>query len=211
MIELVIFDADGVLFDSDQSNVAYYNAIFSRVGEPPMTVEEERACVYLAATGVFESRARRDRAVVQRMQEIAASLDYTPFLELLRPPLELRPFLTELKRRYRLALATNRSVTVPSMIEFLNLAGVFDAVACTLDKVRPKPAPDILTLCLERAGTTADQAIYVGDSNIDHVAAAAAGTHFIGIGDRVEHANRIPMLKDLPAALRSVALIGSVP
>ena len=33
MIELVIFDADGVLFDSDQSNVAYYNAIFSRIGE----------------------------------------------------------------------------------------------------------------------------------------------------------------------------------
>ena len=202
MIELVIFDADGVLFDSDQSNVAYYNAIFSRVGEPPMTAEEERACVYLAASGVFESRARGDRAVARRMQEIAESLDYAPFLELLRPALELRPFLTELKRRYRLALATNRSVTVPSMIEFLNLAGVFDAVACALDKVRPKPAPDILTLCLERARTAAGRAVYVGDSNIDHQAAAAAGTHFIGIGNRVEHRNRIPMLKDLPAALR---------
>jgi phosphoglycolate phosphatase len=203
MIELVIFDADGVLFDSDQSNVAYYNAIFSQVGQSPMTAEEERACVYQAASGVFESRARGDRAVARRMQEIADSLDYTPFLKLLRPPLELRPFLMELKQRYRLALATNRSVTVPSMIEFLNLAGVFDAVACALDKVRPKPAPDILTLCLERAGTSADQAVYVGDSNIDHVAAAAAGTHFIGIGQRVKHANRVALLGDLPAALES--------
>jgi phosphoglycolate phosphatase len=201
MIELVIFDADGVLFDSDQSNVAYYNAIFSQIGESPMTAEEERACVYQAASGVFESRARGDRAVAKRMQELAESLDYTPFLKLLRPPLELRPFLMELKQRYRLALATNRSVTVPSMIEFLNLAGVFDAVACALDKVRPKPAPDILTLCLERAATVAERAVYVGDSDIDHVAAAAAGTHFIGIGDRLEHAHRVPMLHDLPAAL----------
>jgi HAD superfamily hydrolase (TIGR01509 family) len=201
MIELVIFDADGVLFDSDQSNVAYYNAIFSRIGESPMTAEEERACVYQAASGVFELRARGDRAIARQMQEIAESLDYTPFLKLLRPPLELRPFLMELKQRYRLALATNRSVTVPSMIEFLNLAGVFDAVACALDNVRPKPAPDILTLCLERAATAADRAIYVGDSNIDHVAAAAAGTHFIGIGDRLEHPHRVPMLRDLPAAL----------
>ncbi len=170
-----------------------------------MTAEEERACVYLAATSVFEMRARGDRTVVQRMQEIAMSLDFAPFFKLLRTPLELRPFLQELKPRYRLALATNRSVTVPALIEHLDLAGVFDAVACTVDKVRPKPAPDILELCLERATTVASRAVYVGDSDIDRVAATAAGTHFIGVGHRVEHHHRIPILRDLPAALKKVA------
>jgi HAD superfamily hydrolase (TIGR01509 family) len=206
MIELVIFDADGVLFDSDESNVAYYNAIFKELDEPPMTGEEERACVFLAATGVFEMRSKGDQARVRRMQEIAARLDVAPFMKLLRPPLDLRPFMLELKRSYRVALATNRSVTVPALIEHLDLAGVFDAVACALDKVRPKPAPDILRLCLERANAAANRAVYVGDSDIDHVAAAAAGTHFIGIGQRVEHPSRIPALGDLPQALKRVGV-----
>ena len=43
MLEFVIFDADGVLFDSTESNTAYYNAIFARVGEPPMSPLEEKA------------------------------------------------------------------------------------------------------------------------------------------------------------------------
>jgi phosphoglycolate phosphatase-like HAD superfamily hydrolase len=201
MIDLVIFDADGVLFDSDESNIAYYNAVFAQMGESPMTPEEERACVYMAATTVFETRARGDSAKVRRMQKLAAGLDFEPFFKLLRPPLELRPFLLGLKQRYRIALATNRSVTVPALIEHLNLTGVFDAVASALDNVAPKPAPDILQLCLERAGTSASRAIYAGDSDIDREAAEAAGTHFIGIGDRVQHHDRVPALSGLPAAL----------
>ena len=31
-----MFDADGVLFESFESNIAYYNAIFAQVGEPPL-------------------------------------------------------------------------------------------------------------------------------------------------------------------------------
>ena len=36
------FDADGVLFDSDESNVAYYNWIFAQIGEPPLDRDEAR-------------------------------------------------------------------------------------------------------------------------------------------------------------------------
>jgi phosphoglycolate phosphatase len=208
MLEIVIFDADGVLFDSDESNVAYYNAIFERMGEPPMTPEEARACVFLAASGVFEMRARGDAARISRMQELATALDFAPFFALLRPPLKLRPFLLELKRRYRVALATNRSVTVPALIEYLDLTGVFDAVACALDRVRPKPAPDIIRLCLDRAKSSANRAVYIGDSQIDREAAEAAGTHFIGVGHRVEHRHRIPMLGELPAALERLSRNG---
>ena len=90
------------------------------------------------------------------MQEIGAQLDFTPFFHLLDPPFELRPFLLDIKRRHKIGLATNRSVTVPRLIEHLNLVGIFDAVACTQDQVRPKPAPDIVNLCIERAGTAKD-------------------------------------------------------
>ena len=48
-MNLVIFDADGVLFESAESNMAYYNAIFAAIGEPPLNPDEERACIFMAA------------------------------------------------------------------------------------------------------------------------------------------------------------------
>jgi phosphoglycolate phosphatase len=201
MLDLVIFDADGVLFDSTESNTAYYNAIFAQMHEPPMNRDEEKAGVFMAAPQVFELRARGDRAKYDRMREIARVMDPTPFFNLMRPAVELRPFLSALKRRYRLGLATNRSATIPALIDHLGLAGIFDAVASVRDKVRPKPAPDIVELCLARAGITAPRAVYVGDSETDRIAAEAAGTHFIGVGDRVDHQHRIDLLIELPARL----------
>ncbi len=204
MLQLVIFDADGVLFESGDSNTAYYNAIFKMLGEPPLSPEEERLGVFLSARQVFEQRAGGDQERIGRMHEAGAQLDFTPFFHLLTPPFELRPFLLEIKTRYKLGLATNRSVTVPRLIEHLQLQGVFDAIACAQDKVRPKPAPDIVNLCIERAGVGRDCAVYVGDSEIDYLAAESAGVKFIGLGDRVKSPIVIDRLHDLPAALERI-------
>jgi phosphoglycolate phosphatase len=204
MLQLVIFDADGVLFESGDSNTAYYNAIFKMLGEPPLSPEEERLGVFLSARQVFEQRAGGDQERVRRMQEAGAKLDFTPFFHLLTPPFELRPFLLEMKTRYKLGLATNRSVTVPRLLEHLKLEGVFDAIACAQDNVRPKPAPDIVNLCIERAGVAKQRAVYVGDSEIDYIAAETAGVKFIGLGDRVKSPTVIERLHDLPGALQRI-------
>ena len=205
MLDLVIFDADGVLFESADSNTAFYNAIFKTLGEPALSSEEERLAIYLSANQVYEHRAGGDPDRINRMQQTAARLDFTPFFHLLNPPFELRPFLLEIKARYKVGLATNRSTTVPRLIEHLNLAGIFDAIACAQDQVRPKPAPDIVNLCIERAGTAKDSSVYVGDSEIDYIAAQHAGVRFIGLGDRVKSPIVIDRLHDLPATLERIA------
>jgi len=205
-IELVIFDADGVLFDSGESNTAYYNAIFAEIGEPPLSPEEERNGVFHATSRMFADRAAGDHVKLARMKEVARNLDSQLFFNMLRPPFELRPFMLELKQRYRLGLATNRSTTVPGLVTHLDLDGIFDAIASAYDKVQPKPAPDIVKLCVERAGTVCERAVYVGDSPTDLEAAEGAGTDFIGIGDRVRHRNFIGNLGELPAALERIAV-----
>ena len=201
MLELVIFDADGVLFDSTESNIAYYNAIFSRVGEPPMSPLEEKAGVFMSASQVFELRAAGDAERTARMHEAARVMDATPFFELLQPVPDLRGFLLGMKRSYRIGLATNRSATIPAIIHYLGLTGVFDAVASVRDKVKPKPAPDILELCMQRAGVTRVNAVYVGDSETDRVASESARLKFIGVGERVGPQNSIARLDELPGAL----------
>ncbi|MBV8358242.1 MAG: HAD family hydrolase [Deltaproteobacteria bacterium] len=201
MLELVIFDADGVLFDSTESNTAYYNAIFTRVGEPPMSPIEEKAGVFMSAPQVFDLRAAGDQERIARMREVARAMDATPFFRLLRPFPGLRSFLLEIKQRYSIGLATNRSATIPAIIDYLGLTGIFDAVASVRDKVKPKPAPDILELCLKRAGVAPPHAVYVGDSETDRIASEAAQLNFIGVGARVDHRNLIASLDELPAAL----------
>jgi len=205
MIELVIFDADGVLFDSIESNIAYYNAIFRQVGEPSLDAAEERRSISYAAEEMFIVRARGDRVKLEAMRAVARSLDGSAFFEMLRPPLELRPFMLQLRTRYRLGLATNRSLTVPKLVEHLKLDGMFDAIASVLDGVPPKPAPDILQLCMQRAGTAPERSVYVGDSPIDCEAALEAGTHFIAVGARVDHTQRIKTIGELPATLEKLA------
>ncbi len=204
-----MFDADGVLFESFESNIAYYNAIFAQVGEPPLNAEEEILSISYAASDVFRLRARHNAEMLEKIHGVARSLNQQPFFDLLRPPFELRPFMLDLKRRYRLALATNRSTTVPALVEHLNLADIFDAIASALDKVPPKPAPDILRLCMERARVTPAQTVYVGDSPIDHEAAEAAGVAFIGVGERGGHDHRIASLHELSDAIAQVAALKS--
>src|SRR5579863_6074148 len=129
MIELVCFDADGVLFDSDRANVAYYNAIFAHVGEPPLSREEEVAAISYAATEMFARRARTDAEKLARMRSHALVIDNTQFFSMFTITHDLRRFMLALKPRYRLALATNRSATVPALVEHLDLSGVFDGIA----------------------------------------------------------------------------------
>jgi HAD superfamily hydrolase (TIGR01509 family) len=205
MIELVIFDADGVLFDSIESNIAYSNAIFRQVGEPALDAAEENRSISYAAEEMFSARARGNQGKLEAMRAVARLLDATTFFKMLRPPLELRPFMMQLRARYRLGLATNRSATVPALLEHLKLEGVFDAIASVLDGVPPKPAPDILQLCIQRARTTPERSVYVGDSPIDRQAALEAGTHFIAVGARVDHSRRVKTIKALPDALDELA------
>lgn len=205
MIDLVMLDADGVLFESVQSNIAFYNAIFAQVGQPCLAAAEEQLCIFMSTRELFARRAGPDLQLRDRMMAVAAKLDATPFFRLLQPPFELRPFLHSLRRRYKLGLATNRSTTVPGLIEHLGLRDIFDAVACLQDAVAPKPAPDLLHLCMARAGVSALRAVYVGDSPIDSEAATAAGVRFIGVGSRVRAEHRIEALAELPAALARLA------
>lgn len=204
MLELVIFDADGVLFDSTESNTAYYNAIFKAIGEPPMDLAEERAGVFMSAPQVFTLRAGNDVDRIARMREASRTMDLTTFFNLLRPHPGLRDFLLELKRNHRIGLATNRSATIPAVVDYLGLTGVFDAIASARDPVRPKPAPDMLQLCLERANVKAEDAVYVGDSDTDRIAALSAGVHFIGLGERAPHDHSIMKLTELPQKLREL-------
>ena len=52
-IKAIIYDCDGVLIDSRESNEAYYNHILEHFGQPPLTEEHLRMIQFLTAGDVM--------------------------------------------------------------------------------------------------------------------------------------------------------------
>lgn len=178
-IEAVIFDCDGVLFDTTRANTIYYNRLLERFGLPPMTPEQFAYChmhtVDAAMRHLFEAKGLLEDAQAARQQGMGYS-DLIPEMDM-EP--DLKGVLEALRPRRRTAVATNRSDTMDRVLQMHGLTGRFDLVVTALDVPRPKPAPDMLEKALDRFGLLPDQAVYVGDSALDEAAAAAAGIPLI--------------------------------
>ncbi|MDR2076797.1 MAG: HAD family hydrolase [Desulfovibrio sp.] len=173
----LVFDVDGVLFDSRASNTQYYNLIRDALGLPPLSGEEEEYC-HMAS-----ERDSLARIIPPRRQEEAEragrSVNYRErILPLLRPEPGLAGSLRRLGRwGVRLAVCTNRTDSVADLLRHFRLESFFHPVK-TVDNSDPKPAPGGLLAIAREWGVFPRQIAFVGDSPLDQQAAAGAGVPF---------------------------------
>ncbi len=174
----VIFDCDGVMFDSQQANTHFYNHLLAHFQLPPMTAHQELFVhMHTAADSVdyiFRGSPHAGAAQRYRLQ-----LDYTPFIQSMVLDPELLPLLRQLRPHFGLAVATNRSNTIGTVLQRHGLEGFFDIVVSCLDVTRPKPDPEGLHKILDFFALPPGRAFYVGDSELDAQTARAAGVPFI--------------------------------
>jgi phosphoglycolate phosphatase len=86
---------------------------------------------------------------------------------------------------HRLAICSNKPQPLcDKVLTDLHLAQLFEVIVGARAGYRPKPATDLLDLALLSLRVPADAALYVGDSEIDHELAGAAGIpfHFVTYG-----------------------------
>lgn len=200
-LDLVILDCDGVLFDSWEANVAFYDSILAALARAPLDDHGRELCHRLSGPQLWAELFGDDPAAHQRAKEVAARADYSPYFPLMRPATELHETLATLASHCRLALATNRGRTVAGVLSHFDLARFFSVSLGILDVARPKPAPDLLLACLERTGVHSTAAVYVGDTSVDHAAATAADVAYVGIGRDSGAALAIRELRELPRTL----------
>lgn len=178
-LKLVIFDCDGVMFDSREANRVYYNQILAHFGHPAMDAAELDYVhvhhVMASVSHIFRHYADE----VAAAHEYRKALDYTPFLQHMVMEPDLLAFLDYLRPAHKTAISTNRTTTMPAILELFALAPLFDKVVTALDVAQPKPHPEALHRILDHFGLTADQAIYIGDSAVDEEHARAAGMRLI--------------------------------
>ncbi len=197
----VVFDCDGVLFDSWRANVAYYDAIRTRLGLPPMDDDWQERAHFLAGSQVIDEMFGHEAATLAAARRIASTLDYAPFYDLMTPMPGLFDVLAALRPTWRLGMATNRGSTVAGVMQRFGLDRWLDAAVGVLDVARPKPHPDVIEECLARLDVRPAAAVYVGDAETDLAAARAAGVAFVAIGAGGWSPRAVRALHELPAAL----------
>lgn len=211
VLKLVGFDCDGVLFDSRQANIAFYNVILENFGRPLLS---EEATDYVHSHTFRESldylfRGFPDFAAVL---EFCRTLDYRPFIPMMQEEPHLREFLRYLRPRFKTALATNRTTTTRAVLEHHLLADQFDLVVCALDVSRPKPHPESFWRLRDHFGVEPHEVIYIGDSQVDQEFAANAGVTLVAYRNRhLEAPYHLNSFADGPSLITAVLRDANLP
>lgn len=186
-IKGIIYDCDGVLFESRQANLAYYNTVLNHFGEPPVLLEDrERAhlCHTAASPKVFEALLGPERLAAAL--DFARTFDYCRFIPHMQPEPGMKAALSILSARMPLAVATNRGTSMPEILAHFDLEPYFRAVVTCRDVEHPKPHPDMLFAAAGRLGLRESELLFIGDSELDRKAARGAGIRFAAYGGQVE-------------------------
>ncbi len=177
----VIYDCDGVMLDSIESNYIFYNRIMSGLGRPHidrLCTESERVLHTYSYLDVIEHFFGNDPDKEQALA-IGSTIRYKELMPYMKREEELLETLTILKGKVELAICTNRAASMEMIIEDFGLEGFFGCVMTAGKVQNPKPHPEPLLKVLEHYNIRSDEAVFVGDSEVDRQAALAAKVPFI--------------------------------
>ena len=197
--KVVIYDCDGVMFDSLESNYIFYNRVMEHLGRQPLDRNDLEARKVLHTYSFvdvmayfFEGDERREDALA-----FAKTIHYRDLSPYMRMEEGLIETLDRLRGHVSLAVCTNRAVSMEMIIEDFGLSGYFDCVMTAAKVAHPKPHPEQLVKVLGHFGIEPDEALFVGDGEVDMQSAQGAGVPFLAYKSalpntvRIEHHNDI--------------------
>jgi HAD superfamily hydrolase (TIGR01509 family) len=178
----VLFDVDGTLVDSNYLHVHAWQRAFDDEGLAVSAWQIHR-CIGMDGAKLVRTLSGDAPDDVQERLSDAHSRYYRDTTPLLAP----LPGARELLRRVAdLGLQVVLATSAPEdefgiLRKVLSCDDVIAATTTSRDVDTAKPEPGIVAIALERAGVTAERAVFVGDSVWDAHAAAGAGVPCIGL------------------------------
>lgn len=191
--QLVVFDWDGTLMDSEARIVSCIQAAARDAGIVAPSHEAARDIIGL---GLAEAIARLFPAAdEQALGRLVARYRHHWLGEQLAPaPLfdGARDVLRDLEAAgYLLAVATGKSRRgLDRVLDETGLRPHFVATRCA-DEAYSKPHPQMLLDILERVGMAPQQALVVGDTEYDMQMASSARVHAVGVSHGVHTPERL--------------------
>lgn len=191
--KVIIYDCDGVILDSVESNYIFYNRVMEFLGRDEIDRDNEDARRVLhtySFKDVMEYFFGEDP-----QHEAALSFAKTIHYRDLMPYMKMEDgfvsTLDQLKGHASLAICTNRATSMEMIIEDFGLNGYFEYVMTASQVTHPKPHPEPLFKVLNHFNITPGEALFVGDGEVDMLAAKEAGVPFISYKSQLPALARI--------------------
>lgn len=191
--ELIVFDWDGTLMDSEARIVACVQGAFADLGLPAPTREAARDIIGL---GLEEAMARLAPGADQASLAALVLQYRRHFLVTDRTPSVLFPGARETLdwmagQGYRLAVATGKSrAGLDKSLAETGLERVFHATRCA-DETFSKPHPQMLFELMDELGAGADETLMIGDTEYDLQMARNAGVKSLAVSYGVHSPERL--------------------
>lgn len=190
--EIILFDLDGTLIDSAPDLAAAVNETMAKLGRETYDEATVRAWVGNGA-GVLVKRALSgsrdiDENLSETLFEEALAIFMASYRKRLCDATALYPGVRETLERLealglKMAVVTNKpGPFVAPILEKLEIGRFFDLTLGGEDLPRKKPDPLPLLHACERLGASAGEALMVGDSKNDILAAKAAHIPCVAVG-----------------------------
>lgn len=164
-LKLLVFDCDGVLFDSKIANKEYYNYILTQAGRTPLTEEELEYVHMHSLPECLEYLFKNFPELKDKGIEIAKNTPYELFFSYMKVEEGLKEFLTWAHDKFYLSLCTNRTTSTHPLLKKFDLHHYFHLIRTALDY--PKNDPRALKSILEYFSVKPEETLYIGDSIID--------------------------------------------
>ena len=173
-ITTIVFDMDGTVLNTLDDLTVSMNYVLEKFGYPGHTVEEYRLFFGNGVKEAFRLALPEDvpSEIIDDMLPIYKEHYDAHCLDKTRPYDGVVEVMKELKQKgYKLAIVSNK---IDSAVKELNQRFFADAVGIAIGEkpgVNRKPAPDMVEAALKELGSTKEEAVYVGDSEVDFMTA----------------------------------------
>lgn len=171
---VVLFDLDGTLLDTNELIFASFQYTLDRYS--PGTYSRE-AIIPLLGEPLDDTLKRFDPEQAEAMADTYREHNIAHHDQLIK----LFPYVHEVVAKLyeagiELGIVTNKQrITAEMGLDRYDLRRFMKTVICYGDAERPKPDAAPIQLALKQMGATAEQALMVGDSRLDLIAAQRAG------------------------------------
>lgn len=178
-IKAIVFDCDGVLFDTALANRKFYDELLAAFGKPGLT-DPQFVNVHMMTVKAAIEYLFSDRKELSEVYHTLQQIGYAKFIPYMKMEKGLVPLLDILKGRgFIRAIATNRTNTMGKVLQDHDLTFCFEMVVTASDVENPKPDPEQLLKIMAAFDLEPQQIVFIGDSEYDQKAARSAGTWFI--------------------------------
>lgn len=200
MLEAVIFDMDGVIFDSEALVLKTWKQVAGKYGIPDIE-ETCRECLgtnHEATKNIFKKHYgedfpydtyKKEMAELFHQQAAGGNLEKKPGIH------ELLEYLRSLKIKTGLASSTREEIVRKELSEG-GLLSYFDEIVCGDMVKKSKPAPDIYLETCRRLLVKTEYCYGIEDSYNGIRALKSAGMHPLMVPDLAEPTEEMEMLSE---------------